>query len=73
MPEAYSDAFWWSFLIVSLVGLFWLALREDVRDALRDPDPTEDITKTRAMGCYTGKPAKPAAPPHPGGIATRRP
>lgn len=72
MPEAYSDLFWNGFLVVSLVVLFWVAIREDSKEDSRDPDPSQDVTKIRSTGCYTRGSARPAEPHAQGGPARGR-
>jgi hypothetical protein len=48
METGYSfDAlYWWVFLLVSPLGLFWLARREHLVETRRTPEPTQDTTKT---------------------------
>jgi hypothetical protein len=43
---SFDELFWGVFLLVSLLGLFWLALHEDLVETRRTPEPTQDTTKT---------------------------
>ncbi len=46
MPEAYQSVFGTAFLVLSLAGLFLLALRREAPKPPRRPGPTADTTKT---------------------------
>lgn len=49
MPEAYQSIFGTAFLVVSLAGLFLLALRRESPKSPRRPSPTTDTTKMRRL------------------------